>query len=154
MSNKTKIIQPVIREATLSDAQEISELIRSVAHYFTIDPAGVGAERFLQTITPEAIAGYIENDDIFYLAVVAGESIVGVGAVKNASHLFHLFVCEAYQGQQIARRMWNQLAPRLTGRPVTVNSTLAAVPVYEKFGFKIAGSKVERDGIAFVPMNK
>ena len=34
----------------------------------------------------------------------------------------------------------------------TVNSTPYAVPVYKKLGFIEADTKVERDGIAFVPM--
>jgi GNAT superfamily N-acetyltransferase len=141
-----------IREATLNDAPEISELIRSLAHFFTIDPTGAGADRFLENISPEAIAGYIDSDEFYYLVVVDNKTIVGVGAVRNASHLYHLFVREGYQGQGIARKLWNNLVPKLTGHPITVNSTVYAMPMYAKFGFKVTGPKVEVDGIAFVPM--
>lgn len=106
----------------------------------------------METITPKAIAGYIDSDRFDYLVAVENQAIIGVGAVKNVSHLYHLFVREAYQGQQIARQIWNRLSPKLTGSPVTVNSTPYAVPVYEKFGFKVSGPKIEKDGIAFVPM--
>ena len=154
MRDKTNTTQPIIREAELSDAPAISALIKSVAHYFTLDPAGIGAERFLQTITPEAIAEYITSDDIVYLVAIDNKTIIGAGAVKDAHHLYHLFVDEAYQGQQIARKLWQQLEPWLTDDPITVSSTPFAVPVYEKFGFTATGPKVERDGIAFVPMRK
>ena len=141
-----------IRTANINDATEISDLIRSVAHFFTIDPAGSGADRFLETITPESIVGYIDSDEFYYLVTVENEVIIGVGAVKNPSHLYHLFIRESYQGQGIARKLWHSLVPKLTGNPITVNSTVYAVPVYEKFGFKASGPRVEQDGIAFVPM--
>jgi hypothetical protein len=48
-----------IRRATPEDAEAISALIKSVAHYFTLHPQGLGAEAFLQSIEPEAIRGYI-----------------------------------------------------------------------------------------------
>lgn len=34
----------------------------------------------------------------------------------------------------------------------TVNSSLLAVPVYERFGFRRVSPTVEQSGIAFVPM--
>jgi hypothetical protein len=37
-------------------------------------------------------------------------------------------------------------------RGFTVNSTPYAMPVYERFGFKATGPRVETRGIAFVPM--
>ena len=50
-----------IRPATLNDADAISALIKSVAHYFTLQPQGQGAEGFLQGIEPAAIAGKPAN---------------------------------------------------------------------------------------------
>ncbi len=141
-----------IRQAETGDATEISNLICSVAHYFTTDPAGVGAGKFLKTITPKAIAGYIDSDNFYYLVAVNGGNIAGVGAIKDSSHLYHLFVRETYQGQHIAWKLWHKLAPKLTGSRITVNSTLHAVPVYHKFGFIVSGPTVKKDGIAFVPM--
>ena len=50
-----------IRPATLNDADAISALIKSVVHYFTLQPQGQGAEGFLQGIEPAAIAGKPAN---------------------------------------------------------------------------------------------
>ena len=55
-----------IRRATPEDAEAISTLIKSVAHYFTLHPQGLGAEAFLQSIEPEAIQGYITAPNFLY----------------------------------------------------------------------------------------
>jgi hypothetical protein len=34
----------------------------------------------------------------------------------------------------------------------TVNSSVVAVPVYERFGFVMAGARVEKNGGRYVPM--
>lgn len=41
-----------IRPALPEESKSISELIKSVAHYFTIHPDGKGAEQFLLSIAP------------------------------------------------------------------------------------------------------
>ena len=76
----------------------------------------------------------------------------------NGSHLFHLFVERAHQGQGIARRLWERAlaelcAPNSDGG-FTVNSSLRAVPVYQAFGFVAAGSIQSMHGISFLPMRR
>jgi len=143
-----------IRPALPEDAAAISALIRSVAHFFTLDPAGAGAEGFLETISPEAMAGYLGSERYRYLVGLEDGVLAGVVALRDASHLFHLFVAPAFQRRGLARALWLQVSaaahPGLSG--FTVNSTPYAVPVYEALGFRVAGARVETHGIAFVPM--
>lgn len=143
-----------IRLATAEDAAEISKLVSSVAHFFTLDPSGKGAENFILSISPEAIRSHIINPNFHYICALQGTTIAGVAALREGKHLFHLFVASTFQRQVLARQLW--LALKATASPsteeFTVNSTPYAVPVYERFGFVATGPKVEMNGIAFVPM--
>jgi predicted GNAT family N-acyltransferase len=81
---------------------------------------------------------------------------VGVVAIRDTTHLFHLFVAEHLQGQGIGKLLWNHAKDASTAAgnqsPFTVNSTVYGIPVYESFGFKATGQKTETNGIAFIPM--
>ena len=147
---------PVIQKARKDDAKSISDLILSVANYFTLHPEGIGAERFLASMSPAAIEKYIDNPDFDYYVCHVGCDLAGVVAAKERNHLFHLFVAKRFQKNGFSKILWRHLKANVFDSSgadkVTVNSTPYAVPVYEKFGFASVGSKVERDGIAFVPM--
>lgn len=145
-----------IRLAIEDDAESISALIQGVAHCFTLSPDGVGAEAFLESIRPPAVASYIKAANFIYFAGFADGRLAGVVAVRDLSHLYHLFVATEFRKRGIARTLWNHAkhAAMLAGstRIFTVNSTPNAVPVYERFGFRATGPRVEANGIAFVPM--
>ena len=145
-----------ILRTTPQDAYAVSQLINGVASYFTLDPQGKGAEAFLQTISPVAIQRYIEAPNFAYFKVIVGAQLAGVVAMRDNTHLYHLFVRPEFQGKGLSRKLWEyvravSMAAGNSGC-YTVNSTPYAVPVYERFGFKPTGPKVETDGIAFVPM--
>jgi GNAT superfamily N-acetyltransferase len=145
-----------IRSATPQDAGDISTLILGVAHYFTLNPDGVGAEDFLKTISRDSIEGYINAPNINYLAGFIDDTLVGVVAIRDNKHLHHLFVSPLFQRRGISRKLWNhavEMAIQL-GNPgeFTVNSTPYAAPVYASFGFEAVGRKIETSGIAFIPM--
>lgn len=125
-----------------------------MAHFFTLEPNGRGAERFIASITPEAISDYINDPSFYYVAAFQGEDLAGVAALRDGRHLFHLFVAPVFQRQGLARQLWATVMAKMATNPegITVNSTLYAVPVYERFGFVATGPRVEMNGIAFVPM--
>ena len=86
----------------------------------------------------------------------ADGALVGLVAMRDHSHLYHLFVAPAWQGRGLARALWQQVrqAALEAGNPgrFTVNASVNAVPVYGRFGFVATGPRVEKNGIAFVPM--
>jgi len=147
---------PVVQKAKASDAIEISQLILGVAHYFTLDPNGAGAERFFASMSSKAIETYITNPDFDYYTCRINGELAGVVCARDGTHLFHLFVAPKYQRLGIAKHLWSHIKESRFNRSgvneITVNSTPYAVPVYKKLGFIEADTKVERDGIAFVPM--
>ncbi len=151
-----------IRVAEREDADDISELVGGLAVAFLREPDAGDDAPILRSFTPEAIARYVTGDQYRYYVADIGGRIVGVSALRDDSdvfHLFHLFVAPEWQGLGISTRLWaavrdaalddGELPP---DGAFTVNSALGAVPVYERFGFVAVGPKVEKNGIAFVPM--
>ena len=146
-----------IRAATAADAPAISALVLSLARYFLADPERPeAAEAFFQTISPEAIAGYIESGRFRYHLAESGGDLAGVVAIRDGAHLYHLFIAERFHRRGLATRLWEHaraeaLAGGNPGR-FTVNSSLFAVPLYERLGFAPAGAAIVKDGIAYQPM--
>lgn len=155
-----------IREAVPGDAEAISELIASLADYYLAVPGDRAAAEpfFARHNTPEALRRVLAHDRFrYHVALAPGEApdggsgeVVGVVGVRDAFHLRHLFVAECFHRRGIAGRLWSvakaeALAAGNLGS-FTVNSSRNALPVYERFGFVVAGDEVRKDGVAFVPM--
>lgn len=146
----------IIRHALPTDADRISQLICSVADCCMVTPAGDGAELFFSSISVHAIGSYITNADFLYLLGLFGDELAGVVAVRDARHVFHLFVAPAFQcqgiGTALALRAIELSLAASPSETFTVNSSLPAVPFYERLGFQPQGPDIEDKGVAFVPM--
>jgi ribosomal protein S18 acetylase RimI-like enzyme len=140
----------IIRPARAMDAPHISELICDLLPFMTLDPAGAGAERFVSSMRTPAIAGYVLDGRYHYLTGWLDGQLAGVVAVRDGSHLFHMFVARALHGRGIARQLWG--AVRDDRLDYTVNSSMHAQPLYEKLGFVATGPRIEAEGVAYVPM--
>jgi GNAT superfamily N-acetyltransferase len=128
-----------------------------LSHTYLVSPDHPEADKFLATLTEGAISAFIERRDVVYLvAVTPGTRLAGAAAMSGEQTVEHLFVDPAYRGMGLGRRLWEDLRDHAlrSGNPglFKVNSSLNAVPVYERFGFVIAAPKVERYGGAYVPM--
>ena len=128
-----------IRLATVDDAPRISSLIRDLAKEFIAHEfSEEGANVLLGSMDEPSIRGYIESGYRYHIAE-EGSGLAGVVAVRDNSHLYHLFVSEHFQGQGLARRLWEvaKTASLSAGNPglFTVNSSRYAVGMYENFGF-------------------
>jgi GNAT superfamily N-acetyltransferase len=145
-----------IEVATPLDAAAISRLINGLSMHFTQDPQGTEAEAFLKTIGPAGIVALMEAPNMLYCKAVVGGQLAGVVALRDNTHLFHLFVDPAFQRQGLSRKLWLHVKTialsKGHGGSFTVNSTPSAVPVYRRFGFVATGPQVDKNGISFVPM--
>jgi GNAT superfamily N-acetyltransferase len=134
-----------IRSAVSGDASAISRLLRSLSHTYIVSPDDPEVDKFLATLSEGAILKFIERREL-----------AGAAAMSGGRRLAHLFVDPSYQGIGLGRDLWEHLRNHAlrSGNPglFEVNSSLSAAPVYERFGFVIAGPKVERHGGAYVPM--
>ncbi len=93
----------------------------------------------------------------FYVAWV-GSVLAGVAAVRDDSHVFHLFVSTRYQGRGIGRKLWDRMkrdcVRRAGTRVFTLNSSAVAMPMYLHLGFVLDHdpARHQRTRIIAVPM--
>lgn len=149
-----------IRKATLNDATEIENLIRILAlKFITPEFTPEAATHFLNANNQAAISGFMQQGFVYFVAentAATGAEIIGCIGMRNHSHLYHLFINEAWQGQGLARRLWLQamLYCEQQGNPglYTVNSSNNAVAVYQALGFVRTGPMQQMHGVLFNPM--
>jgi len=145
-----------IRKAKTSDSQRISKLIsRNAQTLLQDDFENDGLAFFLTTVNHRAIKDYMEQGFSYLVAQSEGE-IVGVIAMKDYSHMFHLFVDKAFHKKGIAKQLWQAIYQHSiengnTGK-FTLNSTSYALPVYQRWGFSTTDEQQSRHGIRFTPM--
>lgn len=144
------------RAAHIEDADAITALIHCFAHEFLATPGGKGAEGFFESVSAAAVRGYIPDPRYQYHLAFEDNVLAGFIALRDRSHLCHLFVARDFQRRGLARQLW-QTAKTATAAlgtidAFTVNSSPFAQPVYERFGFVKTGPQVEMHGICFVPM--
>lgn len=147
----------IIRQARAEDAEAISALITSLAHYGLADPDDPGAAAaFFATITPEAIAQCLGEDRYRYHVAQADGGLAGVIGMRDAAHLYHLFVAEGFRGRGIASRLWWTARSEAVGQGnpgrFSVNATRHALAVYERLGFVATEPLRMEAGLAFIPM--
>jgi len=129
-----------MRLARTEDARAIGILVRRVAHRWIVPgqpPDAVGP--MLESMSARVIRARIETGQRFHLAFV-GDVLAGVAAIRDDSHVFHLFVSTRHQGRGIARKLWDRMlrdSHRRAGtRLFTLNAAPGAVPVYLRLGCK------------------
>ena len=145
-----------LRSGTAADAESIASLIASFQREITVHPDGEGAEQYFASVSPQAERGYLESSR--YSVIVAENEGVMLGfiALRDVSHVFHMFVAREHQRKGVARCLWHEAKAEAlkTGSPTqfTVNSSLGAVAVYRAFGFEPTGEVKSVHGISFLPM--
>ena len=146
------------RAGSPADAEAIATLIDSFQSELTDDPSGAGADEYLGSVSVEAEREYLASERYRYLLAYSDSQLAGFIAIRDGSHLFHLFVERSHQRKGVARRLWERAMEELCAPGAdggfTVNSSLRAVPVYQAFGFVPAGSTQSAHGISFLPMRR
>lgn len=147
-----------LRAGSPLDAGAVAGLIASFQRELTDDPSGAGAEHYLASVSVESEREYLASARYHYLLAISGSELVGFIAIRDGSHIFHLFVERSHQRRGVARSLWERAlrelcTPNAEGA-FTVNSSLTAVPVYEAFAFVPAATVQKVHGISFVPMRR
>lgn len=145
-----------IRVATKADISAISDLICTLVTKYVLPSCSTeGAKILLNSMSLQSVESYFDLGYQYSVAVI-DEQIIGVVALKNNSHLYHLFVAESHQGQGIAKQLWEQtkVAAINAGNPgtFTVNSALNAAALYRKWGFVDTQEVRQTNGIKDIPM--
>jgi GNAT superfamily N-acetyltransferase len=146
-----------IRRATVKDVQRISELAQAVAIQFIVDEfSRRGRALYLQELAPEAITKRVAAKDFHFLVAEDGEALVGVAAMQDNWHLYHLFVAKGYQRGGLAGRLWQILRDEALSadppRNFKANVPRYAIAAYTRLGFKADGAMRDEKGVYFQPM--
>jgi GNAT superfamily N-acetyltransferase len=146
----------LIRSATVADAAAISALvIACTREHIASSLADGGLSHLLSEMTPEQQAERIRNGYQYFVALES-DAMVGTAAIRPPAHLYYLFVDTRQQQRGIARELWNHarewVARSTNHEPITVNSSLNAIAVYQRLGFTIVGPPVENQGVRYQPM--
>jgi GNAT superfamily N-acetyltransferase len=145
-----------IRPITPGDVDVIARLLVELATEFIFDGSEREAhERFLGKNDASAIRRFIEDGFRYHVAEIDGV-LVGFVGIRDNSHLYHLFVAKPVHSRGIGRQLWEH-AKRECARnghcgAFTVNASLNAVPIYERWGFRRDGPPREGDGVLYNPM--
>ncbi len=142
----------MIRQAKISDAEAISQLVTGMASYFLADPTSPNVQPFLGTLAPPATAERIAAANFSYYVADNNSGLCGVIALRDGSHLYHLFVRPDTHRQGFARALWEHARAKSGSSSFTVNSSLFAVPIYERLGFTAKSAAQSANGLLFVPM--
>ncbi|AVR98056.1 GNAT family N-acetyltransferase [Pseudoduganella armeniaca] len=146
----------LFRPATIADAPALGALVLDLLPYLTIDPAGKGADEFVAHIDGAAQLRYLRQPNFRYRLATRQGKLAGFIALRDNSHLFHLFVGRSWHGQGLGRRLWElaRAEALAAGNPgvFTVNASDHALPMYRRFGFEPTGPREAQRGIAWTPM--
>lgn len=145
-----------IRPLVSADIPAVSALLRGLAkEYIVHESSPDGAASFLADNDEMGVRGFLARGHVYHVALVDGE-LAGFVAVRDRSHVFHLFVDKRWHRRGIARRLWETARDAAVAEggegSFTVNSSNYAVPVYESFGFvRVAPTQCVK-GLYFNPM--
>lgn len=140
------------RPANEADAPAICALLRTLAPLLVPDPAAPMAASFMESLGAPAVAARLSAPNYIHLVAKDGPDLRGYISLRDGKHLYHLFVQPEFHGQGVGRLLWQHLLRVAGPGPITVNSSLPAVPVYRSFGFVPSGEPQLHCRPPFVPM--
>ena len=145
-----------IRAIGEADIPAVARLLAALATRYILHECPPEASvHFLGENDETGLRGFIAAGHVYHVAM-AGDELAGFVGVRARSHLFHLFVSDAFQHQGLARRLWEtaRAAAIAAGGDgsFTVNASNGAVGVYEALGFVRCAPMQSKHGLFFNPM--
>ena len=145
-------IRPIIE----TDIAAVARLIRLLSEQFIVhESAPDAAAAFVREHDQDAVRRNIGAGMVYQVAE-SDAMLAGFIAVRDNTHLFHMFVDQRFHRQGVARALWEvaRAAAVKAGNPgvFTVNSSNFAVPVYEALGFIRTNVTQYSNGIYYNPM--
>lgn len=142
-----------VRPARPEDAVAISGLIYSTSIACCFSGAQPCPEWYRDSVQPDQIAPLLESAVMDWLVAVDGQNIVAVLAISEKTQVKYFFVNPAWQHQGIGKALWHcALNAGMLGSSVTVRSSLVAVAVYERLGFRPVESPQCFQGLPYQTM--
>lgn len=141
-----------IRAAGPADAGKISALLLDLLPALTADPLAEPLSDFRDSLGMPATRARLESPDFACLLAEDAQGVCGHLALRDGSHLYHLFVRADAQGRGIARALWQAVRANHDARRYTVNASLGAVGFYARLGFRASSTVQQASGLRWLPM--
>ena len=147
------LIRPVLRE----EWEDALALVWKVFLKFEApEYPEEGVKSFYNFITDNTLYRMFLVGSYEMMVAVEDETIIGVVAVRNVSHISLLFVDENYHrqgiGRALIRHVANYLKTEVGAEKLTVNAAPYGVAFYHKVGFIDTGLETKKEGILYTPM--
>ena len=143
-----------IKENNLKEALSLVRVVfdEFIGHAFSKK----GRNEFYKYISHQNILEKYNEDRLVFYGYYVNDTIVGVIALRDGSHISLLFVDKQYQGKGIAKALFEEIEIICKDNPniykLSVNSSPYAIDFYRKIGFKAIDKEKYRNGIRFTPM--
>ena len=146
----------IFREATLEDADALSDLILESQREFCFhEYTPEGQELMNRLCGRKALRHYLERGDVYFIAE-AEDKIIGVAGIRENSHLAHNFVDSQWHRRGISKQLWKLASEECLrrGNPgyFELRASTYTIPVYEKWGFVQTAPTDQEYGITSTPM--
>ena len=143
-------MQPGQERVVINIVQEAFD--ESVAPGYTQE----GIEEFFKFANENSLAERTKSNS-FTMIAYQDKKPVGIIEIKDYCHISMYFVKPQYQKKGYGKALFNEALSIIIGKgnginKLTVNSSLNAVPSYERLGFKIQSKEQCFNGIRFIPM--
>ena len=147
-----------IRIATREDSVAIGRVIRGESSHFLVDPEGEEARRFFESLEPSNVEKAMEDSARRYFVAEDERKVVGMIMTRDDDYVSQFFIAGSHQGRGIGGALWrfalrSAVSAGGTGE-FTVDSSLVAKPIYERFGFCPVGEPTVRNGFKFISMHR
>jgi GNAT superfamily N-acetyltransferase len=135
----------------------IHQLIKKVYDEFvSIDYCEEGNKFFYDWIQPSRIAERQRNQINLWVAFM-DLKLVGMIEVRDNKFISLLFVDKDYQGQGIAKRLFDESLKEIIRRDSKLNKFYVhaspySIPIYKKLGFIETDKMQEENGMKYLPM--
>ena len=144
------------RNSTIADADVIAAFVSAIAtEHIGLTLGQGGLSKLLASMNADATRQRIA-DGWPHIRAFEGDNLVGVVVVKPPTHLYHLFVRSDLHCTGIGTKLLalaDEWSVDSTGvRLATVNSSINAVAIYNRFGFDAQGPVIDMDGVRYQPM--
>lgn len=146
----------LIRPLEDDDIPAAVALFQAAAHEFIVAGSSPGEmDWFLHENDEHGFRAHVAKGYAYQVAR-HGDQLAGFAAVRDLSHLYHLFVDKRWHRQGIGTRLWHAVrdAAVAAGNPgyFTVNASPYAMPVYLAWGFVPTAPLQCVKGLRFTPM--
>lgn len=147
---KFSVMQPGQEKVVINIVKEAFD--KSVASGY----AQEGIEEFFKFANENSLAERTKSNS-FAIIAYQDKNAVGVIEIKDYCHIAMYFVKPYYQKKGCGKALFNEALSIIIRKGnginrLTVNSSLNAVPSYERLGFKIQSKEQCFNGVRFIPM--